>query len=395
MGTGINYVTFLFVFVGLLPLFLGLTKGIKTESVIAAMVSVVETLGVFFGLLVSIALIDEFFVNPKALGVNLLKWIMPQTLRENFMNNPLLAYAIFAPILLLIFFLFSHTFLKPIYTSYFKSMHASIDPFILKMPSVTQHWLGFFSGFPKSILYSVLLAFFLNFSIYFSPSGHLSNTASHSKIYAGFFVKTVKPILGNRLSKNIRLIANQDFVKKQDSYLYREHNDSEHESKRSKVISYFNGVSLEEAVESTQSMDEFSVRLTKDAITTRDKARVIYDWITQNIKYDDPKAANIARHTSRYSSGATEAFYKKKGICFDYASLFISMCIANDIKVSLVTGLGYNGSFWGDHAWNQFYFEEEMRWVNIDTTFGTVGEHFDNRDFHMDHKFANIREVWE
>jgi hypothetical protein len=70
------------------------------------------------------------------------------------------------------------------------------------------------------------------------------------------------------------------------------------------------------------------------------------------------------------------------------------MCRANGIKVRLVTGLGYSGLAWGDHAWNQFYSTEQKRWVNVDSTFGVTQNYFDVSKFSKDHKNAEVQGEW-
>ena len=85
----------------------------------------------------------------------------------------------------------------------------------------------------------------------------------------------------------------------------------------------------------------------------------------------------------------------RKGVCFDYSCLYVSMCRAVGLKVRLVTGLGYSGSAWGDHAWNQVYSSGEKRWINVDTTFGsTGGDFFDQTDFFLTHKDAEVQGEW-
>jgi transglutaminase-like putative cysteine protease len=94
------------------------------------------------------------------------------------------------------------------------------------------------------------------------------------------------------------------------------------------------------------------------------------------------------------NSGAVEAFNTRTGVCFDYASLYTAMCRAVGLKVRLLTGLGYDGLSWGDHAWNQVYIPEEDRWVNVDATFGTITNYFDKPDFHADHRDATVQGEW-
>ena len=61
----------------------------------------------------------------------------------------------------------------------------------------------------------------------------------------------------------------------------------------------------------------------------------------------------------------------------------------------LVTGLGYSGVSWGDHAWNQVYSVEESRWIDVDATFGNSGaDYFDKEDFNVDHKYPTVQGEW-
>ena len=41
-----------------------------------------------------------------------------------------------------------------------------------------------------------------------------------------------------------------------------------------------------------------------------------------------------------------------------------------------------------------FFRFEENRWINVDATFGTIGNYFDKKDFYADHKYEMIREEW-
>ena len=116
--------------------------------------------------------------------------------------------------------------------------------------------------------------------------------------------------------------------------------------------------------------------------------------MSRNIKYEYDKAVKISRDPSGVSSGSIVAFETRKGICFDYACLYVSMCKAVGLKVRLVTGLAYNGVIWGYHAWNQVYSAEEKRWINVDPTFGAYAAYFDKTDFDEDHRYSQIQGEW-
>ena len=161
-----------------------------------------------------------------------------------------------------------------------------------------------------------------------------------------------------------------------------------------RVITYFNGVTLDEAIKSNAQIDETARKVVGSEQNSKKKANLLYKWVSQNIAYDYQKAALINKNTSGISSGSIIAFNTRRGICFDYSSLYISMCRATGLKVRLITGLGYSGVAWGDHAWNQVYSAEEGRWINVDTTFGSNGNYFDKRDFNVDHRYAEVQGEW-
>ena len=97
---------------------------------------------------------------------------------------------------------------------------------------------------------------------------------------------------------------------------------------------------------------------------------MLYEWVSKKIKYDTKKAEIIFKNASLVDSGSIVTFEERTGVCFDYSCLYVSMCRAVGLKVRLVSGLGYTGTEWGEHVWNQVYDSEEERWINVDTTFG-------------------------
>ena len=92
-------------------------------------------------------------------------------------------------------------------------------------------------------------------------------------------------------------------------------------------------------------------------------------------------------------SGAISAFETKKGICFDYASLYSVFSEIAELPNRIVVGKGFDGKEWINHAWNEVYIEELGKWIKVDTTFGETGNYFDVEDFDVDHKKERI--IWE
>lgn len=82
----------------------------------------------------------------------------------------------------------------------------------------------------------------------------------------------------------------------------------------------------------------------------------IYDYVIENITYDDDLAANVQ---ADYLPDIDRTLTTKKGICFDYASLMSAMLRSQGIPTKLV--VGYSGDAY--HAWISVYLTE-IGWVD-------------------------------
>jgi len=160
------------------------------------------------------------------------------------------------------------------------------------------------------------------------------------------------------------------------------------------IITYYNGVTLDEGVKSNEDINEKALEITSGLESDREKAQALYAWVGSNITYDYDKATQALSTDGISNSGAIEAFDTREGICFDYACLYIAMLRANDIGVRLVTGEAFDGTKFGPHAWNEVYLEDEDRWIKVDPTFYMAGDYFDNIDFDEDHVKLEIAGEW-
>jgi len=95
--------------------------------------------------------------------------------------------------------------------------------------------------------------------------------------------------------------------------------------------------------------------LTGKSQTTMDKIAAVYIFVTKNISYDREKAATVQ---SGYVPDVDLIIDKKKGICFDFASVMASMLRSQGIPTRLV--IGYAGTAY--HAWLDVY-TTETGWV--------------------------------
>ena len=105
-------------------------------------------------------------------------------------------------------------------------------------------------------------------------------------------------------------------------------------------------------------------KLTKNAHTDKEKATIIYNYITSKIKYDHHKAATVA---AGYIPSVDGTLNSSLGICYDYSVLYAAMMRSVGVPTKLV--MGYNKDIKDYHAWNEVYLQESDQWVTIDTTY--------------------------
>ena len=94
------------------------------------------------------------------------------------------------------------------------------------------------------------------------------------------------------------------------------------------------------------------------------KVSAFYSWIVSNVRYDFDKKA-----PSGYLPNPDTTYKTRKGICYDYASLFASMCRANGIPAKLCIGTAKGVQ--GLHAWNSVYYNGS--WHRYDPTTAAQG----------------------
>ena len=117
-----------------------------------------------------------------------------------------------------------------------------------------------------------------------------------------------------------------------------------------------------EAALFTPYLKDLSKKIIGDEKNDYLKAKMIYAWICNNIKWTNPKSVmgDRAEYTARY----------KRGDCSSKSNLFISLCRLNKIPAKsqggwLIRPEGYRGQ----HTWAQVYFEP-YGWIPVDATVG-------------------------
>jgi hypothetical protein len=79
-------------------------------------------------------------------------------------------------------------------------------------------------------------------------------------------------------------------------------------SDKVKVVEYFNGVTLDEAIKSNDEIDNTAKKTVGNEKNSIKKAYLLYKWVSQNIKYDTVKAIspNIVTATIPFTSLASK-----------------------------------------------------------------------------------------
>lgn len=104
--------------------------------------------------------------------------------------------------------------------------------------------------------------------------------------------------------------------------------------------------------------------ITKNLKTDSEKIKAIHKYLIKNYKYDYDKLNNLP---STYLPNLEDIMTIKKGICYDFASLYAGMLRSVGIPAKLQ--MGYVEYSKGYHAWNEVYISSSSKWVTIDTSY--------------------------
>lgn len=96
--------------------------------------------------------------------------------------------------------------------------------------------------------------------------------------------------------------------------------------------------------------------LAEDAASDLEVIENVYHYITENITYDDEKAATV---TYGYLPDVDDTLKTGTGICFDYASVMTAILRSQGIPTKLE--VGYSGEAY--HAWISTYIED-VGWID-------------------------------
>lgn len=108
-----------------------------------------------------------------------------------------------------------------------------------------------------------------------------------------------------------------------------------------------------------------AVELTKGVDDLQQKAKLLWDYMVKNNSYDYAKLSTLA---SGYLPVIDQTLADKKGICYDFSSLYAAMLRSEGTPAKLVKGYAPKNAA-GYHAWNEVYDKSKGKWVVIDTTY--------------------------
>ena len=362
-----------------------------------------NTINSIFG---SIALILSIIITSKNIGKvfnlnNIGKFdkfysYIPQKILELARENPLITRIIVTiffilliqGIIILIFYIFNSIIFYPLLNL--------IDENLKRKSNITRRLCGAVFQLPKSICYIILITFLLTITGMFNRNENYLKALEDSELYTLISEKVVKPITKSDIVRSLPtvvndslkiIVENDDVSKKIDNNILEDYLEK-------KVTVYYNGITLDDGIKSNDTIRNKTLSITNGKSSTYDKAYSIYEWIGKNIDYDDGKANDVINNSKDVKSGAIEAFKTGRGVCFDYACLFVAMCRESNIKVRMVIGEGFNGKEWVNHSWNEFYDDANNRWINVDSTFYSGGNYFNNSDFSNDHRNTQVVGEW-
>lgn len=399
----INILTVILIGVFALPVIFGAFQQFSRERIKHSLWSALNSLEFLVGLFMAIYLTRRiFFDNGNGVFKQIYNWI-PASIRIFLYGQDVMIYIIVVPLILLLLRIILRLFTGRLFNVFSESLANGLYKLSDSMGNVPRRIIGALSQVPRGAFLVFILGLLLNFYAYYFPSPLLSSSMNQSVAYQILYKNAVRPVLNSNIAKKIPVLVNDSFGRTMERVI-PEIGDSggistaervkQLQKNNIRVITYFNGVTLDEAIKSNSQIDETARRIVGSEQNSKNKAYLIYKWISLNMEYDYDKAAMIGKDPSGIASGSIIAFNTRKGICFDYSSLYISMCRAVGVKVRLITGLGYSGIAWGDHSWNQIYYAEEGRWISVDSTFGTNGNYFDKPDFNVDHRYAEVQGEW-
>ena len=377
-----NIVSIILVLIFVIPIFLGFIKGFNYRSGKYELFNLEKDIVV----LVTIVL---GAINSNII-LNILNYIKSNIVFFNNLNG--LAYRIYYIIgfiiLLIILYNIIMLFIRLINLIIFDPLLKLIDRLGQSLGTGFTRICGVIFAIPNSIINIIIAAFIIKALLLLPLPTYIINQIDNSNIYNYLNTNIVEQITDSSLVKNFPKLLNNSLK------IENGNNGELSDNNSNGAITYYNGVTLAQAVKSSPAIDAKTQEIIAGKRTDEAKAYAIYQWVGQNITYDNKKAQELEEGDVNLKSGAIAAFDTREGVCFDYASLYVAMARDAGLKVRLIKGEGFDGTQWVSHAWNQVYIPSQNKWINVDCTFYDAGNFFNSSDFNEYHKDASIAGQW-
>jgi len=381
----INYITVIIICIFAIPILAGIIMPLTCWRIRRSFLTLLGSLTLLASLILAVFLTRLILSGSNNLVLSFLYRIFP-ALENAVAGNAVWVHAAFITALTLILYGIMSLVTLPIRRYVLPPAASKIYSSLKEANGFFRRVVGGLWQLPRSLWFVLVFSLLLNFYTGFFNSPIITGYANTSAPYQLVQGGVIQPMLNTSVVKNIEVIVSDAFGK-------AERLNSE--GGGFQLVRYINGMTLEDAVQSNADIDDMAVRIVGSETDDAQKARLLYLWICDNITYDNSKAAAVIQNPADVESGAVVAYTMRTGICFDFSCLYVAMCRAVDLKVRFIVGMGYSGSVWGDHAWNQVYYPKEERWINVDSTFGSTGiNYFDREHFFLDHKDAAVAGEW-
>jgi hypothetical protein len=389
----INILNIIFFILFILPIFVGAYKSFSRDKIEASMLTFFEGIEYLSAMILSFLLTKWIFFSNIGF-FKIIKTIIPDSWKNFLESQEVLTYIICTPILAFIILVIFRFALAPLYQGFIIPLSDNVKRKVEKAAPVSQTLVFGFYQIPKSIFVVVVYTILLSTFSYYNFVPAMSSYMSSSIIYQSVYKTTVSHLLSPNMSKEVAIINDKDYLKNNENgNALALRMGQELDDEGINLEDYLNGETLKEVVQSNSEIDTKAVELTEGESESRKKAELIYNWIVKNIEFDADKTEKLSNDPKGISSSAIICFSTKKGGAFDYATLYVAMCKAVNVKVRFVTGLAFNGTAWGTHCWNQVQVEDDT-WIMVDVMFGKDSNYFDKKEFFIDHTDGEIRGEW-
>lgn len=308
-----------------------------------------------------------------------LYYFILQTLNLQYIDDTFWSFILKIILFAMVFFVYLGI-CNCIYVLIFKNIMVECYKLLCKLPRMFRFIIFGIVKLPRAILNVLIIVFTFNtLSMFLREDSDFNKMINSSSLYNTLSTKVIIPFKYD-LNEIMLNIFNPIF----DTF----------KTIGTKNIQYlYNGVTIDEATMSNDEIKKYALKSTADINSSYSRARKLYYDVVNMLEYDDEKLEDILNEDFSNLSGAISAFETKKGICFDYASLYSVFAESINLPTRIVVGKGFDGKEWINHAWNEVYIEESNEWIEVDTTFGETGNYFDIENFEQDHKKERI--IWE